>query len=614
MALAERRWYRELAETAQRLADRSKLGLESGFSLAKAALAWRMLVDAGAPVQAERWSERWALARAWGGELFTSAAQADSQIDLCAALLDSLAACQAPVPMEQSLAFIHQLALDHQGEGRLRLRRSTGSYYTPPIIVDHLLADSLERWIDHWRKRWLTADPEQLQSLRSELDALRVLDPACGAGAFLLAAWERLIPCWQMIGETCPARAALRNISGWEQAHGAVEILKVTVAARLCQAGEPSPDLSLQITIGDYLQHLPTTDEQVAIIVGNPPWVRAKYAVTGTDLERRSQLASLRRQFPDLAVGELNLYTLFISRALDWLRPGGRLAFITPSSFLLDRNSEGLRRRLLDSCRIHEIVPLSERDGRQLFGGVCQASALLTVEKIDGSAQDDLYERQQHWLALPQALMVMGSEVEMRLLRRLLSYPTLAEPYLIQDGELHLTRGREWLSDRDGEGLLPLMRGDDLSRYPAKGRTYVRLSDSLRERWQGLIAGRRILLQRIANQHLRRRLKGAIVQGVVAANSTVALIPRDDSAALLLPATLKLLHSNLYHWLLTKLSSDNNIPAWKLKMLPWLPPAGLRMEIDSAETNQCVYDLYQLTSEEQLIVEGAVGTAKNHAD
>ncbi|MGE5652687.1 MAG: HsdM family class I SAM-dependent methyltransferase [Bacillota bacterium] len=615
MKLEERRWYRELTEIGERLAERTGLGAEAGFRLLKMALAWRLLAEAGLPVWAATWPARWEMARAQGGGIFAYPRDWDAKMLPCVALLDPMMDCPIPVPLEQSLAFVHQLILDRQGEGRQRARRTTGSYYTPSVIVDRLLKETLDDWISGWRQRWAVANPHQRQSLRSELAALRVLDPSCGAGAFLLAAWGRLITCWQAVDDPTPTRTALQNLCGWEQDEAAVQILTVIVAARLYAAGDHGPQVTLKVIVGDYLRYVPSAEEQMAIIVGNPPWVRAKYSLSGANNERKGQLAALRRQFPELAVGELNLYTLFVSRALDWLLPGGRLAFIVPNSFLLDHNSEGLRRRLLTSYRIRRIAHLTEREGRQLFAGVSQASVLLFVERIGANANVDHshFEDQERWLGLPYALMVTGSAAEMSLLHRLLSIPTLSGRFVVQDGELHLTRGKKWICDQGGDGLMPLVRGDDLARNPTAVRDHVRLSAPLRERWRGLIDGRRILLQRIANQHLKRRLKGAVVQGVVAANSTVAIIPKDDLADQLLSPTLKLIHSDLYHWLLSKLSSDNNIPAWKLKILPWLPPYALDAEVDRTAINRLVYQLYGLSSEERQIIENPAGTAENHA-
>ncbi len=615
MTQAERRWQRVLTEVGERLSAQTGIGIDGGFQLLKMALAWRMLAEAGAPVQGETWSERWELARSWGGEIFAYPQEWDTELPPCSELLDPLISQPSPIAHEQTLALIHQLALDRQGEGRARARRSKGSYYTPTAIVDQLLAGSLDQWIGAWRSRWSAADLDDQGPLRAELAQLRVLDPACGAGAFLLAAWERLTVCWQMTGDSYPAWSALRNLSGWEQDPGAVAILRVTIAARLCAARGPQHHIHLDVTIGDFLQHLPSDVEKVDLIVGNPPWVRAKYAVHGPADQRQERLRALREQFPELAVGELNLYTLFISRALDWLQPGGRLAFITPSSFLLDRNSEGLRRRLLTSYRIGRLTVLTEQEGRRLFGGISQASVMLTVEHATPATDGDSCGMDhKRWLQLPYALIAAGSPVELNLLQRMLDYPSLAERFTIQDGELHLTRGRGWIEEQVAEGLLPLVRGVDLSRSNATAQSYVRLDESVREQWSELIAGRRILLQRIANQHRTRRLKGAIVCGVVAGNSTVALIPKDEAADRLLSETLKLLHSDLYQWLLMKLSSDNNIPAWKLKLLPWLPPTALEVETANTAINQLVYGLYGLSDDEQLMIANALSQTQNHAE
>jgi hypothetical protein len=64
-------------------------------------------------------------------------------------------------------------------------RKTTGSYYTPPELVNELIKSALDPVI---RDR-LTARPREPEKA---LLSIRIRDPACGSGHFLLAAARRL--------------------------------------------------------------------------------------------------------------------------------------------------------------------------------------------------------------------------------------------------------------------------------------------------------------------------------------------------------------------------------------------------------------------------------------
>lgn len=63
-------------------------------------------------------------------------------------------------------------------------RKTSGSYYTPTCLIDQALKSSLEPLLD-------ACSPNPIKA-QSQLVALRVIDPACGSGHFLLAAARRI--------------------------------------------------------------------------------------------------------------------------------------------------------------------------------------------------------------------------------------------------------------------------------------------------------------------------------------------------------------------------------------------------------------------------------------
>jgi len=66
-------------------------------------------------------------------------------------------------------------------------RKSTGSYYTPPALVQELIKSALEPVLEERLKKASTREEKERAIL-----SLKVCDPACGSGHFLLAAARRL--------------------------------------------------------------------------------------------------------------------------------------------------------------------------------------------------------------------------------------------------------------------------------------------------------------------------------------------------------------------------------------------------------------------------------------
>jgi methylase of polypeptide subunit release factors len=107
-------------------------------------------------------------------------------------------------------------SLMHEG-----LRRSRGAFYTPPALIAQLTRDGLAAALTP-----LGVSEEQLQrawegerltrrartGLSSALDAMRVLDPACGSGAFLVYALEELANLRRTAGDERPAGARRRDV------------------------------------------------------------------------------------------------------------------------------------------------------------------------------------------------------------------------------------------------------------------------------------------------------------------------------------------------------------------------------------------------------------------
>lgn len=134
-------------------------------------------------------------------------------------------------------------------------RKVTGSYYTPTSLITELLNSALDPLLDETQK---ADDPEQA------LLSLKVCDPACGSGHFLIAAANRIAKRLATVrtgeGEPSPdeTRRALRNvigrcIYGIDVNEMAVELCKVSLWLEALEPGKPLSFLDHRIACGNSL-------------------------------------------------------------------------------------------------------------------------------------------------------------------------------------------------------------------------------------------------------------------------------------------------------------------------------------------------------------------------
>jgi hypothetical protein len=161
----------------------------------------------------------------------------------------------------ESLLDFHPQVRDNQGIYQFNLvfgsdRKTTGSYYTPPQLVKQLIKTALEPVITEKLKN--ATSPEQ------GLLTLKVIDPACGSGHFLLAAARRIGVELAKVrtGETQPTPETLRIatrdviqncIYGVDLNPLAVDLCKVALWIEGFSPGKPLSFLDHRIKCGNSL-------------------------------------------------------------------------------------------------------------------------------------------------------------------------------------------------------------------------------------------------------------------------------------------------------------------------------------------------------------------------
>src|SRR5262249_39476295 len=106
-------------------------------------------------------------------------------------------------------------------------------------------------------------------------------------------------------------------------------------------------------------------------VTGNPPWEMMR-ADTGAQADRRrvrDEIATARRfarhagTFSSQSDGHVNYYQLFVDRAIDLTRSGGRIGLVVPAGLAADHGGAGLRRKLLSRCDVDALVGVDNHRG-----------------------------------------------------------------------------------------------------------------------------------------------------------------------------------------------------------------------------------------------------------
>jgi adenine-specific DNA-methyltransferase len=227
------------------------------------------------------------------------------------------------------------------------IRSSLGAYYTPPALSARLLDLATEAGTD-WR-------------------TCRVLDPACGGGAFLGPAALRMAAGLKGQSAQAILSSIEQRLRGFEidpfAAWLSQTFLEVALAESIATAGRP---LSNLVSVCDALQQEPRGDA-FDLVIGNPPYRRVGLS------------ASIRERYKRGLYGRANLYGVFTELALRWTAPGGIIAYVTPTSFLAGEYFKSLRSLLAGEAPPVAVDFIEARKG--VFENVLQETMLATYRR-----------------------------------------------------------------------------------------------------------------------------------------------------------------------------------------------------------------------------------------
>jgi hypothetical protein len=258
---------------------------------------------------------------------------------------------------------------------KLAERKRHGIYYTDDLLSDFLVGNAVRACLDDALSAG--APDTDADAVRVRLDALerlRIIDFACGSGAFLVSAYQALQREFLTLQEglldisggpqdlftqqaTLTQASLLReSLYGADLLPQAVEIAKLALWLRSARKGEKIADLGSNIVAHDSLD-VPGLFAAVNVkpgtfdlVVGNPPW--------GGEIDATSYAAACTALgiAPD---PRWDSWELFLALGLHALRDGGRLALVLPDT-IFSPEKERSRRLLLENTRIvrmHNLGP-----------------------------------------------------------------------------------------------------------------------------------------------------------------------------------------------------------------------------------------------------------------
>lgn len=232
--------------------------------------------------------------------------------------------------------------------------------------------DNLQKHIDFWKQ------------YREVVANIKILDPACGSGAFLNEAFNYLHKVGTYINNKITdltdeysffdlSKEILKNnLYGVDLNEESVEITKLSLWLKTANKYSLLTSLDDNIKCGNSLINNVEIEPDKSfdwnvefskvmneggfdVIIGNPPYVATK-------LIPETHREYYWNTYKDLLISEIDLYELFLYEfCKNKLKVNGVLGFITPNTYFTNKSFANLRKYLLNDVTIKEIIDFPYR-------------------------------------------------------------------------------------------------------------------------------------------------------------------------------------------------------------------------------------------------------------
>jgi hypothetical protein len=328
-------------------------------------------------------------------------------------------------------------------------RKRLGIFYTPPEFTGFIVRQTVEHSITDRlaglrQSQGLSAEeadsdapaPRLAEYWRGSIAALRsikVCDPACGSGAFLIRAYDALEHAYlhaverlavhdpaaaEELEDAVPDIILAENLFGVDLSPQAVEITQLALWLRSARRGKTLADLSHNILCGnsvvtDPAVHPRAIDWQPAFpgvigrtdcpgfdcVIGNPPWERLKvqerefFALSAPEIAGAVSAATRRRLIEGLKTGNPQLYARYVEaqelaeKTLSHVRTSGNFPLTAKgdvNTYMLF--AELARRLVAPNGRVGLLVPsgiATDNTTREFFNELVRSERLATLNDFE---------------------------------------------------------------------------------------------------------------------------------------------------------------------------------------------------------------------------------------
>lgn len=388
-------------------------------------------------------------------------------------------------------------------------RKEHGIYYTPKFVTNYIVKETVGRLLQ--------------ECSYSEILNIKILDPACGSGSFLIRAYDELLnyhayqrskPISELDQwERLPILT--NNIFGVDLDMQAIEIARLNLLLRSLARRETLPSLAQNIRQGNSL--ISGAEEELKkyfgdnwrekksfnweqefknimadggfdVVIGNPPWIESKRMNAPDKSYYEAAFRSMH--------GQYDIFNGFVEKGLQLLKSGGILGFIMPSRFVMNPDYEPFREMLLMNARIVDICDA----GEHIFEGVEMPALIMILEKqqdakrrntnlvqirtevknLAKSEWREYFVSQGRFLEEPNLLFTIYQPPEVNALISKIEKDSIKFGKLVSNARgVEIGKKSSLVSAEPLEAKsVPFLVGEDIDRYTILNHKYLKLGDT----------------------------------------------------------------------------------------------------------------------------------------
>lgn len=347
---------------------------------------------------------------------------------------------------EQFLGKVIRLTEGHQAkiENKPEVKKAGGVYYTPTYIVDYIVQNTLGKILTSHSSSPLSAGQADLAKGRTKegfpksISKIKILDPACGSGSFLIAAYQYLLD-WHLKYYTSDEenlqknlasknpkiyqaangefrlttaerkRILLNNIYGVDIDPQAVEVTKLSLLLKVLEGENEEtlnsqlkmfheralPDLANNIKCGNSLIGPDFYNQMEMNFLNDEEKLRINVFDWNSEFKEimdnggfdivignppwgadfsQQELAYLRENNSDIIIRMIDSFMYFVYQTSKKLNDNGNWGMILPDVILYQKDNEKLREYILDNFGLSAVLNVGN-----VFKNVIRPSAILIL-------------------------------------------------------------------------------------------------------------------------------------------------------------------------------------------------------------------------------------------